>query len=122
MKPPLYGVEMFTAIRDYAVTLNIHIDMAGTDAGNCRLFEVTGAGGCLLTDWKENLTEMFELDHEVVVYRSHEECLEKARWLLEHPSERNAIACAGQARVLREHTFAHRAAELDRLLHIELAP
>jgi hypothetical protein len=120
MKSPLYGAEMYAAIRSHAVTLNIHIDMARTEAGNCRLFETTGAGGCLLTDWKANLSEMFELDREVAVFRSHEECFEKGRWLLEHPIERNALARAGQERVLREHTFAHRAVELDRLIHYEL--
>jgi len=120
MKPPLYGVEMFTAMRDHAVTLNTHIDMAQTEAGNCRLFEATGVGGCLLTDWKSNLKEMFEPDREVSVYHSHDECLEKARWLLGHLGERDALARAGQARVLREHTFAHRALELDRLIHAGL--
>jgi len=120
MKAPIYGVEMFTAVRNHEVTLKTHIDLARAEAGNSRLFEATGVGGCLLTDWKANLKEMFELDREVAVYRSHEECLEKARWLLNHPSERNALARAGQVRVLREHTFAHRAVELDRLIHAEL--
>ena len=120
MKPPLYGIAIFTSMRDHAVTLNKHIDMAFAEAGNARLFEATGAGACLLTDWKENLHEMFEPDYEVAVYRSNAECIEKARWLLQHPVERNAMAAAGQARVLRSHTFTHRAAELDQLIRSEL--
>jgi spore maturation protein CgeB len=120
MRPPFYGQEMFGAMRDHAVTLNKHIDMARGEAGNSRLFEATGVGACLLTDWKDNLAEMFEPDREVAVYRNIGECVEKARWLLADAPARAAFARAGQARVLREHTFAHRAIELDRLIHAEL--
>jgi spore maturation protein CgeB len=113
MKPAVYGLEMYRKLRQSAVALNSHIDAAGVEAGNCRLYEGTGIGSCLLTDWKTNLHEIFELDREVVAYRSAEECVEKARWLLEHPSEREAIAQAGQARTLRDHTFSARAGGLN---------
>jgi len=116
LKPAVYGLEMCHVLQRSAVALNKHIDAAGSEAGNCRLFEATGVGTCLLTDWKTNLAELFEPDVEVVAYRSAEECIEKARWLLDHRAEREAIAKAGQARTLREHTFAHRAQELDSII------
>jgi len=59
---------------------------------------------------------MFEPDVEVVSYGSAEECAEKVRYLLEHDSEREAIAAAGQNRVLRDHTFERRAKCLDELI------
>jgi hypothetical protein len=114
MKRAVYGIEMFATMRSYSITLNRHIDMSRAEAGNCRLFEATGAGACLLTDWKPNLGEMFEADREVAVYRNVEEAVEKARWLMAHPGERSALGRSAQARVLREHTFGHRAAEFDR--------
>ena len=43
-----------------------------------RLFEATGSGACLVTDWKENLGELFEPDVEVVTYRSVAECVKKS--------------------------------------------
>jgi spore maturation protein CgeB len=57
-----------------------------------RLFETTGIGTCLLTDWKPNISELFE----PVTYRSPAEALEKARGLLDHEPERQKIARAGQ--------------------------
>lgn len=39
------------------------------------------------------------------------------RWLLEHPEHRNAIAQAGQARTLGEHTFAQRASQMHQIIH-----
>ena len=46
--------------------------MAKSYANNMRLYEATGVGALLVTDWKENLGEMFEPGKEVVAYRSPE--------------------------------------------------
>lgn len=109
----IYGLDMYRAVRDAKVTLNIHADSSDRFASNMRLFEVTGVGGCLLTDWKSNLADMFSIDREVITYRSSGELIEKAQWLLEHPVDRAAIASAGQSRTLRDYTFARRAAQLN---------
>jgi spore maturation protein CgeB len=115
-KEPLYGVKMYQQLRDSRVVLNTHIDISTTSASNMRLFEVTGVGSCLLTDWKENIAELFEPDSEVVTYRSAEECVEKVNYLLSHERERRAIAEAGQRRTLRDHTIPQRAAQLDEII------
>ncbi len=111
-RPPLYGLEMYSVLSSAAIGLNTHGEIAGAYAANVRLFEVTGVGSCLLTDEKKNMGALFAVDTEAVTYRSVEECIEKLRWLIAHPAERKAIAAAGQQRVLREHTFAHRALQL----------
>lgn len=107
--PAKYGLEMYETIRKSKVVLNIHADSSPKFASNMRLFETTGMGSCLFTDWRENLTELFRPDFEIVTYKNREECIEKAKWLLDHPREVEAIAKAGQARTLQEHTFSHRA-------------
>jgi hypothetical protein len=85
-----------------------------------RLYEATGMGACLVTDWKSNLRELFEPDGEVVAYRSAGECVEKATWLLEHPAESARIAEAGRQRTLRSHTYRHRAPLLDELIRAHM--
>ena len=85
-----------------------------------RLFEVTGAESLLLTDWYENLPDLFQPDTEVVCYKSVEECLEKVNWLLDHEKERAGIAAAGHARCLRDHNFDIRAARLDEIIREHL--
>ncbi|HWT03679.1 MAG TPA: glycosyltransferase [Pyrinomonadaceae bacterium] len=115
-KEPLYGVKMYQTLRDSRVVLNTHIDISTTSASNMRLFEVTGVGSCLLTDWKENITDLFEPGSEVVTYKSAEECVEKVSYLLGHERERRAIAEAGQRRTLRDHTIPQRAAQLDEII------
>jgi len=121
LRPAVFGLEMFQVLRDSKITLNIHADSSPRFASNMRLFETTGVGTCLITDWKENLHELFVPDKEVVTYRNAQECVEKVQWLLDHPREREEIAAAGMARTLREHTFAHRAVELDRIIRTALA-
>ena len=83
----------------------------GAVGNNLRLFEATGTGALLLTDWKENLSEMFEPGKEVIAYKSPEECLELLTYYLEHDEDRAAIASAGQKRTLKEHTYLQRMEE-----------
>lgn len=118
--PALFGLAMFQQLRQSKVGLNSHIDISSSHASNMRLFEATGVASCLLTDWKANLSELFEPDKEILTYRSIDECVEKLRYILDHEGERRAIAAAGQVRTLQDHTFDCRAAQLDELLQGEM--
>ena len=119
-KPPIFGIDMLKALSKSKIGFNLHIAAAGKYAGNVRLFEITGAGSCMITDWKKNLHELFEIDKEIVAYKTAEECLEKIKWLLDHPREREEIAKAGQRRVLKDHTFRKRALQLNEIILKEL--
>lgn len=106
-----WGREMFRILARSKITLNCHGKWAGRYANNMRLYEATGVGTLLITDWKENLHELFEPGKEVVTYHTPEECAELIVYYLEHEEEREAIARAGQKRTLREHTYYHRMQE-----------
>ena len=98
----------------------MHGEAAGEYAANVRLFEITGVGSCMITDWKRNLNDIFEIDKEVVAFTTGDECIEKIKWLLNHQKERQEIAEAGQKRVLRDHTFKIRAGQLNEIILKEL--
>jgi glycosyltransferase involved in cell wall biosynthesis len=112
----VWGLDMYRALARSRITLNRHINVAENYANNMRLYEATGVGALLLTDRKDNLGELFEIGKEVVAYSSAEEAAELIRYYLAHPDEAQAIARAGQARTLREHTYRHRMEELVPLL------
>jgi len=116
MKPPLWGRDMLALFRAARLTLNRHVDSSATLAVNMRMFEATGCGTLLITDWAENLADYFEPEREVVTYHDPEECADKARWFLDHDEERRRIAAAGHARCLAEHTYAQRARRLEALV------
>ncbi|MGY3605923.1 MULTISPECIES: CgeB family protein [unclassified Bradyrhizobium] len=103
-----WGTEMYQALRRSRITLNSHIDMAGQEAGNVRLFEATGVGTFLLTDFKDNLHTLFDLDREVVAWRSIDECIEKIDRYLADDAARKEIAAAGQRRTLKAHNYRER--------------
>lgn len=112
----VYGLDYFQTLHDAKISLNIHPNCAGWAASNIRLFEATGVGTCLITDWKDNLGQFFEPDREIVTFKSAAECLEKLRWLVAHPEGRKRIAEAGQQRTLRQHNYVNVASALDAII------
>jgi len=100
---PVFGLDMFERLAQSGITLNVHIDATGDSAGNLRLFEATGAGACVVTDAKSNISDYFVPGTEVVTYTSEQDAVEKIRELLNNPEKRKQIAKAGQARTLRDH-------------------
>lgn len=108
----VWGTDMYQVLRRSRITLNSHIDLAGREAGNMRLFEATGVGAFLLTDFKDNLETLFDPDREVAVWRSIDDCLNRIAYYLRDDEARGAIARAGQARTMAQHTYRHRAAEI----------
>jgi spore maturation protein CgeB len=107
-----WGIQMYQILHDSKVTINNHIGIADNYANNMRLFEATGSGTLLITDWKKNLCDMFEPGKEIVVYRNDKECVELIDYYLIHDEERCEIAHAGQTRALKEHTYYNRMKEL----------
>jgi hypothetical protein len=111
-----YGREMFQLIKNSKITVYHHPAAADRHACNRRLFEATGAGALLITDYQDNLGELFEIGTEVVAYRSPQECAEQIGYYLAHPDEAEAIAGAGRRRTLRDHTYAVRMAQTAAIL------
>jgi spore maturation protein CgeB len=108
----VWGADMYQALRRSRITLNSHIDLAGREAGNMRLFEATGVGAFLLTDFKNNLHTLFAPNREVAVWRSIDDCLKSIDRHLGDDRGRAEIANAGQARTMAQHTYRHRASEI----------
>lgn len=117
LKPPVFGLDMFNVLSQSQITLNVHIDIAGTHAASIRMYEATGVGTCLLTDYKEDLKAYFEPDSEVVVFRNKYEAAEKYRYLQNHPDEIARIADKGKQRTLKDHSIALRVEEIDNIIH-----
>ncbi|MCU4162543.1 CgeB family protein [Carboxylicivirga caseinilyticus] len=121
IKNPVFGLQMFQALSDSKIAFNIHGDIAANFAANLRMFEATGIGSCLLTDWKPDINKYFTDEIEIVTYKSFDEAKDKIKYLLDHPEELEKIAKNGQARTLNEHTFINRASIIDEKINQLLA-
>ena len=109
----VWGMDMYNVRHNSKINVTKHItEVAGRFCNNHTLYEATGVGSLLVTDYKDNLAELFEVGREVVAYRDPQDCVEKIVYYLDHEDDRAAIAQAGQQRVLKEHTYFHRMQEL----------
>lgn len=79
-----------------------------------RVFEAAGAASCLISDSWEGIETFFEPDTELLVARDGHEVAEHVRRLT--PERAHSIGQAAYKRALAEHTYSHRAAEVERVL------
>ena len=79
-----------------------------------RVFEAAGAGACLITDAWEGVEDFLEPGEEVLVARDGAEVAELLDSLDEARARR--IGQAAMARVLAEHTYMHRAEQVEAIL------
>jgi len=84
-----------------------------------RVFEAAGAAACLITDAWEGIELFLQPGEEVLVARDGKDVAEHVRSLT--PERARSIGQAALRRVLAEHTYAHRGAEVDALLKREMA-
>ena len=104
----VWGLAMYRALLSSRITINRHIDVAENYANNMRLYEATGCGALLITDAKDNLSELFEVDKEIVAYKTVDDLVSLIQYYTEHDQQREIIAAAGQQRTLNEHTYENR--------------
>ena len=79
-----------------------------------RVFEAAGAGACLITDAWEGIELFLAPGEEVLVARDGKDVADILSSLT--PARAAAIGHAALARVLRDHTYADRAALVNRIL------
>jgi spore maturation protein CgeB len=79
-----------------------------------RVFEAAGAGACLITDEWPGIESFLEPGREVLVARDGAEVAALVGGLTADRAAR--IGQAALQRVLAEHTYAHRALEVERIL------
>ena len=76
-----------------------------------RLFEAAACGVPIISDWWSGLDTLFTVDREILIARTTDEVLHYLHDL--DDDDRRAIGARARDRVLRDHTAAHRARELE---------
>jgi spore maturation protein CgeB len=81
-----------------------------------RVFEVTGAGGLLITQPSEDLPLYFKKDEEIVIFESDSELADAAGEAVTNAEWRHRLSSAGAARCLGQHTMTHRLNDVFRAI------
>lgn len=84
-----------------------------------RVFEAAGAGACIITDYWLGIDFFFEPGAEILVAESGEDVKKILSSLT--PEKAEKIGKAALEKVLANHTYTHRAIEVDRILKQEFA-
>ena len=79
-----------------------------------RVFEAAGAGACIITDAWEGIELFLEPGEEILVAHNGEDVAQHLRALT--PERARAIGAAARRRILRDHTYEKRGAEVDAIL------
>ncbi len=112
----------FSKLREYAcrtkinlcITRQAHASVYGSSSS--RPFELSSMGCCIVSNPYLGIEEWFEPGKELFVVNSREEAVDRYRYLLSHDTERQAVGNAARERVLKEHTFQHRARQLVEIM------
>ena len=90
------------------ICLNMHHPQS-KEGMNPRTFEILGAGGFQLVDYKKKIEDFFNIGQEIVCYKNENDLLNKIEYYLENDDERLKIAQRGSDLVNKKHTYKHRA-------------
>jgi len=110
--PAIYG--------GHRAALNIRNELNVLSGLNQRNFEPCLAGAALLTDDQPDLAACFDPGSEVLVWRDADELNALYRRILAETNFAARVAAAGRARVVAQHTFAHRLQTLAEALRLPL--
>ncbi len=114
-------------LREYACESRINLCIVrGAHASayassSSRPFELASMGCCVVSNPYDGLQEWFEPKREMLTVHSAEEAIETYTWLLNNDTERESIGLAARERVLKEHTYRHRARRLKKIVEETIA-
>ncbi len=108
----------FSKLREYicrsrvnlCITRQAHASVYAS--ASMRPFELASMGACIVANPYLGIEEWFEPGKELIVIDDAGEAAARYRWLLKHDEARARMGAAARARVLKAHTFRHRAAQL----------
>lgn len=114
-KKPVFGNKMHQILSKTKILLNTHI--ADTEyAGNMRLFEGTGNGCLVITDYRKGLDDLFEIGKEIDTFGDKKDLINKCFKYLNDFKLSKTISMSGQQRTCKDHNYKERIRNLDKFI------
>ena len=73
-----------------------------------RVFDAMTVGGAVLSERNDVILELFEEDHDIILYTSPDEIKDNIIWWSTHPEEKKKLAQKGMKKVRENHLISHR--------------
>lgn len=106
-------IQMPWIFRNSKINLNMTIKPIRTGLP-LRIFDILGCGGFCMTNYQEELEDLFRIGTDLEAYGSPEELEEKCAYYLTHEEARRQIAQNGYRKVAEAYTYRIRMAEMLR--------
>lgn len=101
-----YATEMNTIFYLSKINLNITIPSIETGVPQ-RIFDIMGCGGFVLTNYQEEMDDLFTIGEDIEVFHNLEELIEKTDYYLKHEEQRLRIAMNGYIKVSNCYSYTH---------------
>lgn len=113
-KPKLKLEDEAKIYKSSKISINVHELYQRQFGGDCneRTFKIPLCGGFQVTDNVECIKKYFVDGKEIIIGHTPSDWQEKVHYYMHNEGEREKIIMAGQARVLGEHTYIHRAEQM----------
>ncbi|MHA6967387.1 glycosyltransferase family protein [Glutamicibacter bergerei] len=107
--------RMLSAYKYYNVFLNVNSVVDSPSMCARRIFEITAAGSAVISAPSAAISNFFD-SSEVLEVSTREDAANAIRSIVQSPELRDRMVHLGQRRVWTEHTYAHRAREVEALV------
>lgn len=114
-KGQAWGRQMYELYGKAKIVINRHGEVASGYANNLRLFEATGMGALMVTEYAPNVHQLFPA-HTLRTYEDADDLCRILLYYLENDGEREAIAASGQRHTLANHNYGLRMKTVSRVL------
>ena len=105
------GLKVF-----YSSKININITLRSIESAvPLRIFDIMSVGGFVISNYQEEIPELFEEGREIVTFKTPEELIEKADYYLSHDNARMKIGLNGYKKVKNCYTYEH---QLNKIISI----
>lgn len=102
-----YETEMPHIFRNSKININITAKTIETGVP-LRVFDILSCGGFCLTNYQQEIVELFEDGEDLVTYSDMDDLINKVAYYLENEEERKRIAFHGYQTLIRNHSLIDR--------------
>lgn len=106
------GLSKAKVLSATVISLNPHHPLNDIKGVNRRTYDIAACRSFQLVDRKEDMDDIFTIGKEIICFDTIQEVKKHLEYYLSHPDERVEIAHAAYQRVVRRHTYDHRAREI----------
>ena len=114
----LIGDVPYSAFREFCCRSKINLNITRWShtkvyaSSTARPFELAAFGCCIVSQPYSGIEEWFDVGRELVVVNSFEEAIDIYKWLLDDLDESSEIGERAKNKVVKEHTYRHRAIKI----------